>query len=49
MGGHFTYNAILGNHVSIEIKLSRNSLIVFEICKHFQIIIYEIPYINLPA
>ena len=40
---------VIGNNFSVEIKLSRHSLMVFEICKHFQIIIYELPFINLPA
>lgn len=49
LGGLNQYAAVIGNNVSVEIKLSRNSLIVFEICKHFQLFIYEMPYINLPA
>lgn len=49
MAGLNHYCCVLGNNMSVEIKLSRHSLIVFEICKHFQMIIYELPYINLPA
>jgi hypothetical protein len=41
--------AILGHNLSVELKMSRKSLLVFEICKMFQLIIYDLPYINLPA
>lgn len=48
-GGMGQYNAIIGNNISLEIKISRKSLLIFEIMKHFQLILYELPYINLPA
>lgn len=34
-GGMGQYNAILGNNVSLEIKISRKSLLIFDIGKHF--------------
>ena len=43
------YTAILGNSLSVEIKVSRKTLMIYEICKHFQLLIYDLPYINLPA
>lgn len=49
LAGYNHYVALLGNQLSLEVKLSRHTLIVFEVCKHFQLIIYELPYINLPA
>jgi len=47
--GFLQYMAILGHNLSVELKMSRKSLLVFEICKLFQLIIYDLPYINLPA
>ena len=50
VAGMGQYQAILGNNVSLEIKISRKSLLIYEIGgKHFQLILYELPYINLPA
>ena len=49
MAGYNHYCAVMGNNPSVEVKLSRHSLMVFNICKHFHLIIYELPYINLPA
>jgi hypothetical protein len=40
---------ILGNNVSVEVKITRNSLMVFSICENIQVIFYEVPHINLPA
>ena len=49
LAGHNHIVALIGNNLSVEIKLSRHSLLVFEVCKNFQLILYEVPYINLPA
>lgn len=35
LAGHYQHACILGNNVSVEIKISRQSLMVFEVCKHF--------------
>ena len=48
-GGMGQYTAIIGNNPSLEIKISCKSLLIFEIGKHFLLILYELPYINLPA
>lgn len=34
-GGFNHHVAVLGNNLSVEIKLSRHSLMIFEICKTF--------------
>jgi hypothetical protein len=39
----------MGNNLSVEIKISRQSLMVFEVCKHFQLLIYEMPTLNIPV
>lgn len=49
MAGLYQHACILGNNVSVEIKISRHSLMVFEVCKHFQLLVYEMPSLNLPA
>jgi hypothetical protein len=34
--------------MSVELKITRNSVMLFQICK-MQLLVYEIPYINSPA
>ena len=40
---------IMGNNPSLELKVSRNTLMVFGLGKHAFLIFYEVPYINLKA
>jgi hypothetical protein len=35
LAGLNQYASVIGNNISVEIKLSRHSLMVFEVCKHF--------------
>lgn len=50
LAGYEYQCAILGNQVSVELKITRGSLLFFDICKpNLQLIVYEIPYMNTAA
>ena len=41
--------AIMGRQLSVQLKIRKKSLTVFDICKVFSLIIYDLPHIPFPA
>lgn len=49
MAGKSKHIAVLGRDLSVELKMSRRSLIMFKVCEHFSMIVYELPYLALSS
>ena len=47
--GLLSYVCIGGKDLSVELKMSKKTLVVFRVGQHYQIIFYDNPYINMPT